>query len=532
MDEKQISYQVIRCIATCCIPNNLLLSPSLLANTTVEAPQGGQVCPSTSSELDNGGLFRWFATGYRKKRAKLYIPILRASLIKIACVYALALSTTTNAQTSSEANVFDAYPTHPPLTLTSFEDLTPANTQNDIPYEALRTFVDVFDAIKKYYVADIDNRELVENAIKGMLTRLDPHSLYMTDDEYHNFQMLSEGEYAGIGVVLDIKNGSMQVVSAIENSPAQRAGLKSGDIISQVDGQNVAELTLSEASQLMSGEEGSEVSIILVRDDKVYEYRFTREIITTNSVSSKMLDSHHALIRISQFQDDTSQALAQSIEDLKTTHSLKGIILDLRNNPGGLLTPAIDSSNLFLNQGNILTIRGRDNSPQEIFSAQAGDILSGAPIVILVDQGSASSAEIMAAALRDNQRALVVGQPTFGKGSVQTITPLYHGGAVKMTTAHYFTPAGESLQVQGVIPQVHLTPLSVVEDRNQPVGNLRETALPRYLRNPNAPVKPTHIQANNQLAKNDFSLYEALNILKTMSLMQNLQRPSISSVVP
>lgn len=409
----------------------------------------------------------------------------------------------------------------PELTLTSLEALLQKPDNDNIPFDSLKTFVDVFDTIKKYYVNEVSNQELIDNAIQGMLTRLDPHSAYLSEAQYHDFNLTSDGEYAGIGVVLDLKAGSMQIVSAIEGSPADKAGLKSGDIISQVDGQNVIDLTLSETAKLMSGEVGSNVKLTILRDNLIQEFQFTRELIATNSVSSRMIDNDHAIIRLTQFQEDTAQALEKEIESLSIKYTLKGIILDLRNNPGGLLNPAIDSSDLFLNEGLILTIRGRDNSQSEYFHAQQGDILNGRPIVVLVNQGSASGAEIMAGALRDNHRAIIVGQTTFGKGSVQSITPLFHGGAVKMTTARYYTPSGESIQAQGIIPQVALTPLNVVEDKKETLENQRETALPNHLQSPNAGALYTQQPlSDKELAQTDFTLYEALNILKTLTLLQ------------
>ena len=406
------------------------------------------------------------------------------------------------------------------LTLTSLDSGKP---DDDIPFEALKTFVDVFDTVKGNYIETISNEALMEKAIRGMLVRLDPHSVYMNDKEYKDFEQQSDGQYAGIGVVLDIKAGSMRVVSAIEGSPAARAGIQSGDIIAQVNGQNVADLTLNETAKLMNGEAGTEVKIIVQRGDSIVEYSLLREIIATSSVSSRILNDEYAYLRISQFQDDTTEALEKEVAALRVKHTLRGAIIDLRNNPGGYLDSAVATADLFLNNGPILYVRGRDPDQEEQYLASDGDILAGLPIVVLVDEGSASGSEIVAGALQDQRRAVIVGQPTFGKGSVQTVIPLYHGGAVKLTTAHYYTPSGKSIQAQGITPQVVLTPLRVQQAENEGISE-RESSLPNHLVNP-AGQSPAQMAQNPDLAKQDFALYEALNVLKTMAILQSTIAP-------
>ena len=403
------------------------------------------------------------------------------------------------------------------LTLTSLDNET---ASDDIPFEALKTFVDVFDTVKSNYIEPVSNEALMEKAIRGMLVRLDPHSTFMNDKEYQNFEQQADGQYAGIGVVLDIKAGSMRVVSAIEGSPAARAGIQSGDIIAQVNGQNVSDLTLGETARLLEGEAGTEVKLVVQRGDGITEYNLLREIIATSSVNSRMLGDEYAYLRISQFQDDTTDALEKEIAALRVKHTLRGAVIDLRNNPGGYLDSAVATADLFLDSGPILYVRGRDPEQEEQYIASEGDILAGLPIVVLVDEGSASGSEIVAGALQDQRRAVIVGQPTFGKGSVQTVIPLYHGGAVKLTTAQYYTPSGNSIQAKGVVPQVLLTPLHVQQDEINAI-NERENALPNHLTNPagqaaaNTPPSP-----QTDLAKQDFPLYEALNILKTMAILQ------------
>ncbi len=405
------------------------------------------------------------------------------------------------------------------ITLTSMNDEHENGTSNTIPFKALETFVDVFDAIKQDYVEPVGNETLIENAIHGMLARLDPHSAYMNKSEYHTFEKQRDGDYAGIGVVLDIKSGSIRVVSAISDSPAARAGIKSGDIISQVDGQTVAELNLAEIDELFAGKAGSKVTLLIQRGTEMLELELSREIIHTNSVSSRMLTPDFAYLRISQFQEDTAEALVKEIESLRVKYAITGAIIDLRDNPGGLLESAVDTVDLFLDRGIIVFVRGRNAQDQEIYRASDGDILAGKSIIVLVNAGSASAAEIFAAALQDNRRALIVGERTFGKGSVQTVSPLYHGGAIKQTTARYYTPSGASIQAIGIIPQVKLSPLRLDRAAGTPEG-LAEANLSHHLENTgeSAPSRQTDKAG---LAETDFPLYEALNLLQAMRIVQS-----------
>ena len=404
----------------------------------------------------------------------------------------------------------------PALNLTSLDDVN----DESVPTEALKTFVDVFDAVRANYVENVSSQRLMENAIRGMLSRLDPHSTYMNQQEYAEFEKQSEGNYAGIGVVLDMKAGSISVVAALEGSPAAKAGVQAGDIISQVNGQNVSELNLNEADKLLEGEVGSEVKLLVQRGDTMHNYAIKRELIHTNSVSSKMLSDNFAYVRISQFQSDTGELLKKEIEALRVKYQIRGIVLDLRNNPGGLLDGAIEVADHFLDKGVIVSSRGRNDNEIEKFEATAGDLLDGAAMVVLINAGSASGAEVVAGALQDNNRALIAGQPSFGKGSVQTITPLYHGGALKLTTARYFTPAGKSIQAEGIKPQVLLNELRVQNNRSEG-KNMRESALPYHLRSlGNETARPRSMDSGEGevLAEQDFALYEALNLLTALDI--------------
>lgn len=399
------------------------------------------------------------------------------------------------------------------LVLTSLEDATPAN--DAIPYDALRRFVDVFDSIKRNYIEEASNEVLIENAIRGMIGRLDPHSVYFNEDEYQVFKEQTDGEYAGIGAVLDFQNGAIEVISAIPGSPAERAGMLSGDVISSINQQSVQDITLQEAITLLEGQPDTDISLGVLRGDEILNMNLTREIIQTDSVTANWLAPSVVQLRISQFQEDTTDSLRDTITQLQEKQPLKGIILDLRNNPGGYLLSAVSSADLFLNEGDILSVRDREKMEQQRYSAEEGDILDGAPIVVMVNRGSASSAEILAAALQENHRALIVGQKTFGKGSVQTLIPLYDGGAIKLTTAKYYTPKNNLIQARGINPDIRLTNIeaNIIQESNIE----SEASLPNHLKNEQA-KSPRRVveQKIKDLAISDFMLYEALNILNTM----------------
>ncbi|MBV7434444.1 S41 family peptidase [Cardiobacteriaceae bacterium TAE3-ERU3] len=399
------------------------------------------------------------------------------------------------------------------LILTSLEDSTPEN--DAVPYDALRRFVDVFDSIKRNYIEEASNEVLIENAIRGMIGRLDPHSVYFNEEEYQAFKEQTDGEYAGIGVVLDFQNGAIEVISAIPGSPAERAGLLSGDIISSINQQSVQDITLQEAITMLEGQPETEIALGVLRGDEVINMNLTREIIQTNSVTANWLAPGVVQLRISQFQEDTTDSLRDTITQLQEKETLKGIILDLRNNPGGYLLSAVSSADLFLNDGDILSVRDREKMEQQRYSAEEGDILDNAPIVVMVNRGSASSAEILAAALQENRRGLVVGQKTFGKGSVQTLIPLYDGGAIKLTTAKYYTPKNNLIQARGITPDIQLTSIeaNIVKESNV----TSEANLPNHLKNEQQINRKNTVDKNiASLATSDFMLYEALNILNTM----------------
>ena len=330
-----------------------------------------------------------------------------------------------------------------------------ANQPDDIPFENLQTFVDVFDVIKRSYVDTVDNKTLIENAIKGMLGRLDPYSVFMTEEEVDNFEAQNSGNFVGVGLVLDIKAGAVRVVSALNGSPAQKAEIQNGDIITAVNSKPVNDLAIAEIDKLLSGAIGSRVSLSVLRGDQVLNFNLIRENISVNSVSSEMLNQEFALIKIAQFQDNTSEDLSKEIAALLVKYPLKGIAIDLRDNAGGVFESSVEAAGLFLESGNIVSVIGRDNQTLD-YQADGKDIFDKKPIIILINEGTASAAEIFAGALKDNHRAILAGSRSFGKGTVQTVLRLYHGGGVKLTTARYFTPSGVNIQELGISPDLTL----------------------------------------------------------------------------
>lgn len=408
----------------------------------------------------------------------------------------------------------------PTINLTSLAE----PKENDIPAEAVKTFVDVFDEVRKNHVERVSSQELMENAIRGMLNRLDAHSAYLTPQEYGEFKQKTTGDFAGIGVLLDIKAGFIRVVSTVEGSPATKAGVLSGDIIIQVNGQNVADLSLDDINRLLTGEVGSEVKLLIQRGENMLSVNMLRELIHASSVASRMLTQEFAYLRIHQFQDDTAESLKKDLEILKVKYNLKGLILDLRNNAGGYLESALSVADLFLDAGVIVSVKGRDDADVEIHQAGKGDLFAGLSIVVLIDAGTASAAEILAGALQDNNRALIVGEQSFGKGSVQTLIPLAHGGAIKLTTARYFTPSGRSIQAEGIRPQVQLRRLNIANRPDNP-ENIRESAFPYHLRNLGEAFAPTEDSQGEALAEQDFALYEALNLLTALGIFNAGRTP-------
>ncbi len=392
-----------------------------------------------------------------------------------------------------------------------------AETSAPLPLSEIQRFAEVFDKIKRDYVEPISDEELLNNAIKGMLSGLDPHSVYLDASGYENLQVDTEGQFGGLGIEIVVEDGQLKVVSPIDDTPAARAGMQAGDLITEIDGQKTLGMTQAETIELLRGKPGSRVKLKIIRaaEKKPLIISLKRAIINIASVKSELLEDDYGYVRITQFQRETGLSLRKAIAKLKrqSNQNLKGLVLDLRNNPGGILGGAIDVSNSFLSIGGIVSTKGRDADVRNSYDASAPDLIEGVPIVVLVNGGTASAAEIVAGALQDHDRAVIMGTRTFGKGSVQTIFPLNDAAAVKFTTARYYTPNNRSIQATGIAPDI------VVEQRAQSfsangIQQVRESDLPRHLENES---ENSSVDQNSASAK-DHQLSEALKLLKGINI--------------
>ncbi|MES9992528.1 MAG: S41 family peptidase [Candidatus Thiodiazotropha sp.] len=400
-----------------------------------------------------------------------------------------------------------------------------------LPLQQLRTFADIFGRIKANYVEAVDDEVLLENAIRGMVSGLDPHSNYLDADDYKELQVGTKGEFGGLGIEVGMEDGFVKVISPIDDTPAQRAGVRSGDLIVRLDDTPVKGLSLNEAVALMRGKPGTSLELTIVRkgEEKPIKITVVRDIIRVVSIKSRLLDKRFAYLRISQFQANTTSDMLKSLDKLKREIDgpLLGMVLDLRNNPGGVLNAAVSVSDAFLESGLIVYTEGRESDSQLRFEAAPDDVLDGAPIVVLVNEGSASASEIVAGALQDQNRAVIMGSKTFGKGSVQTIIPITDTAAVKLTTARYFTPSGRSIQAEGIEPDIELEELTLTKTEDSKVKPIKESNLSGHLLNGNgdesAPGKNQGAEAadeNEELVESDYQLGEALNLLKGLVILR------------
>ena len=413
----------------------------------------------------------------------------------------------------------------------------PADTQGveptekaGLPLEQLRDFTYIFDRVKTDYVESVNDKQLMENAIRGLLTGLDPHSSYLNPDEYKEIKIGTSGEFGGLGIQVEMEEGLVRVISPIDDSPAFHAGIKAGDMIIKLNDRLVKGMSLNDAVNIMRGKPGSKIEITLLRKDEPnpLTFKLERTIIKVNSVKSRLLEKDFGYVRISTFQANTAESLEAALKQLQKENktNLKGLVLDLRNNPGGVLNAAAEVTDMFVDDGLIVYTKGRMENTSSEFKAHSGDLMEGAPIVVLINGGSASASEIVAGALQDQQRAVLMGEKSFGKGSVQTIQELPNGGAVKLTTARYYTPSGRSIQAEGIVPDIVLKEYTLTESNNKDIKRVKEADLAGHLGNPNdTPAKKVKIPevvtaavANNT---DDYPLNEALGLLKALNIVQN-----------
>ncbi len=398
----------------------------------------------------------------------------------------------------------------------------------ELPLSDIRLFTDIYARIKKDYVEEVGDQALLEGAIRGMLSSLDPHSSYLSQEEFKELQIGTTGEFGGLGIEVGMENGFVRVISPIEDTPADKAGVQAGDVIIKLDETQVKGLTLNDAVKLMRGKRGSKILLTIVREgeDKPLEIIVKRDVIRVKSVRSRVLEPGYGYIRISSFQSKTTRNVIAAVEKLldETGQNLQGLVLDLRNNPGGVLTGAVGVSDIFLEDGELIVFtKGRVEDAELNYSASTNDSVNGIPMIVLINEGSASASEIVAGALQDHKRAVIMGQKSFGKGSVQTILPLKEDAALKLTTARYYTPSGKSIQGKGIDPDILVEEIHGGKgEENKRFEFVREADLKGRLENNQEtskgkpPKKVKHITIAVD-SEEDAVLNEALSILKDLA---------------
>ncbi|NNA22116.1 S41 family peptidase [Pseudomonas lundensis] len=398
-----------------------------------------------------------------------------------------------------------------------------ASAKAPLPLDELRTFAEVMDRIKAAYVEPVDDKTLLENAIKGMLSNLDPHSAYLGPEDFAELQESTSGEFGGLGIEVGTEDGNIKIVSPIDDTPASKAGIQAGDFIVKINGQPTRGLTMTEAVDKMRGKVGQKITLTLVRDGGTpFDVTLTRANIQVKSAKAQLLEDGYGYIRITQFQVKTGEEVAAALAKLRRDNGnkkLKGIILDLRNNPGGVLQSAVEVVDHFITKGLIVYTKGRIANSELRFSATGKDLSENVPLVVLINGGSASASEIVAGALQDQKRGVVMGTTSFGKGSVQTVLPLNNDRALKITTALYFTPNGRSIQAQGIVPDIEVNRAKIT--REQDTEYFKEADLQGHLGNGNGGAdKPTGsgVKAKPMPQDDDFQLSQALSLLKGLSI--------------
>jgi len=384
-------------------------------------------------------------------------------------------------------------------------------------YNYLKFLGETIEKIKSDYVDDVKNKELVESAIDGMLSSLDPHSSFLNAESLKKMKIQTKGAFGGLGIEVTMENGFVKVISPIDDTPAYKAGIKAGDYITHLDGKSVIGLNLNEAVDKMRGPAGTKLKVTIGRSNQeAFDVTIKRDIIKISSVKSK-LEEDVGYIRITTFSEQTSKSTRDAIKKFKKEKNLRGYVLDLRNNPGGLLDQAVSVSDLFLEKGEIVSTRGKNSKNPEMYKAKSGDIIDGKPLVVIINGGSASASEIVAGALQDHKRAILLGTRSFGKGSVQTIIPVKPYGALRMTTAKYFTPSGRSIQKTGIEPDIVVEERELKKADNKKIS--REEDLKGALKNPSNKDKKEEKENKEKSDEiEDFQLSRALDLVRGISL--------------
>lgn len=398
-----------------------------------------------------------------------------------------------------------------------------------ISFEELQLFADTFDAIRRGYVEEVTDAELFEMAVKGMLTNLDPHSAYLTDDDYENLQESTDGQFTGLGIEIGYRGGFIAIVTPIDGSPAIEAGLQAGDVILKIDGTSTQGMSTSESSTYMRGAKGTEVTLEIGRagESQPFDVVVTRGVIEVPSVRTRELDDGYWVIRVSRFQRDSGAEVTAALESALSEGEVRGVVLDVRNNPGGVMNASVEMAGNFLDGGLVVYTQGRHPDSVSTFNAEAGEVIPGVPLVVLVNGGSASASEIVAGALQDRGRGVIMGTQSFGKGSVQTVLPVSESKALKLTTSLYYTPSGRSIQQDGIVPDVVVerARLTSLEQGRR----LREADLNGSLVNEGV-EQEVETEVIASLREEDNQLYEAFTLLKGINVYRDLNDKAGSTV--
>ena len=414
------------------------------------------------------------------------------------------------------------------LTL-SETDTEATDASVSISFKELQLFADTFDAIRRGYVEEVTDAELFEMAVKGMLTNLDPHSAYLTDDDYENLQESTDGQFTGLGIEIGYRGGFIAIVTPIDGSPAIEAGLQAGDVILKIDGTSTQGMSTSESSTYMRGAKGTEVTLEIGRagESQPFDVVVTRGVIEVPSVRTRELDDGYWVIRVSRFQRDSGAEVTAALESALSEGEVRGIVLDVRNNPGGVMNASVEMAGNFLDGGLVVYTQGRHPDSVNTFNAEAGEVIPGVPLVVLVNGGSASASEIVAGALQDRGRGVIMGTQSFGKGSVQTVLPVSESKALKLTTSLYYTPSGRSIQQDGIVPDVVVerARLTSLEQGRR----LREADLNGSLVNEGI-EQEVETEVIASLREEDNQLYEAFTLLKGINVYRDLKDKAGSTV--
>lgn len=407
----------------------------------------------------------------------------------------------------------------------------PAHAQEDDLYRQLDLMAHVFERVRANYVEEVTDKELIEAAISGMLSDLDPHSAYLPPKSFDQMREQTSGEFGGLGIEVTMEKGLVKIVAPIEDTPADRAGLESGDLIIQIDGEDVQGISLSEAVEKMRGKVGEKIDLKIFREDaaerKTFNVTIVRDKIKIRAVRWRLDEDNIGYVRITTFNEQVEEMLPTALKELREDageDNLRGLVLDLRSNPGGLLSQAIYVSDAFLEQGEIVSTKGRHSEQDQVNYAEEGDLLDGKPIVVLINGGSASASEIVAGALQDHKRGVVVGTKSFGKGSVQTVINLPEGAGMRLTTALYYTPSGRSIQAKGIEPDINI-PLAEIKEKEEDEGYRRsEASLRGHLEDEENGAEDEKGEGEDEKAEEerpfDYQLDRALGVVKALSLWQ------------